>query len=334
MTNGNKPMFSTSEMAHLWNAYLNNTLGLCTLLHFKENAEDPEVRTVLEEAITISRNQVDKIKAFFKQENFPKPTGFTKLDVNLNAPRLYTDTFYLFYIQNMAKIGGNGYSLSLATCARKDIREFFTECVTNSANLFNKSSDVLLSKGLFLRPPQINLPNRVDFVTKQSFLTGWFGKNRPLTSIEIMNLYFNIERNQLGRSLLMGFSQCAKEAEVRAYVERGVKIAAKHIEVFSSILKESDLPTPMTWDTAPTESTQSPFSDKLMMFHITALTAASTSHYGTSLGSSPRRDIGLSYTRLTAEVTKYGEDGANIMIDRGWLEQPPSATDRMSLPRR
>ncbi|RXI96615.1 DUF3231 family protein [Anaerobacillus alkaliphilus] len=46
----------------------------------------------------------------------------------------------------------------------------------------------------------------------------------------------------------------------------------------------------MTWDTLPTSSTHSTFSDKLMMFHITALTGASVSHYGTSMGSSPRRE--------------------------------------------
>jgi len=29
-----------------------------------------------------------------------------------------------------------------------------------------------------------------------------------------------------------------------------------------------------------------------------------------------------------AEIGAYAEDGANIMIDNGWLEQPPGAADR------
>lgn len=54
-------------------------------------------------------------------------------------------------------------------------------------------------------------------------------------------------------------------------------------------------------------------------------------HYGRSLGSSPRRDLGTHYTRLISEVILYVEDGTNIMIENGWLEQIPQATDRNQL---
>jgi hypothetical protein len=251
--------------------------------------------------------------------------------VNLSAPRLYSDSFYLMYVHNMAKIGGNAYSLALANCAREDLRKFFTELTESSLELYNRSANILLSKGLFLRPPQINLPTTVDYVHKQGFLSGWFGDRRPLTSIEIMNLFFNIQRNEVGRSLIMGFAQAAKTKEVVKYFKRGTDIANKHIEVFSSLLSESNVPAPMIWDSIPTESTTETFSEKLMMFHVTALTAASLSHYGTSLGSSPRRDIGVHYNRLMQEVSLFAEDGANIMIDKGWMEQPPTSSDREKL---
>jgi nitrogen fixation protein len=32
-----------------------------------------------------------------------------------------------------------------------------------------------------------------------------------------------------------------------------------------------------------------------------------------------------------AEILQYAEDGANIMIDNGWREQPPQAPDRDQL---
>lgn len=146
-----------------------------------------------------------------------------------------------------------------------------------------------------------------------------------------MNLSFNIERNDLGRCLLTGFQQVAQDKDVKEFLSDGIKIASKHVEVFGSILSESSLQAPMAWNTLATESTDFTFSDKLIMFHSAALTVASTSHYGTSLGTSPRRDIGLHYARLMMEVLKYGEDGANIMIKNGWLEQPPLATDREAL---
>jgi len=46
---------------------------------------------------------------------------------------------------------------------------------------------------------------------------------------------------------------------------------------------------------------------------------------------SPRRDLGAHYTRLTAEIATYADDGLEIMIKNNWLEQPPLAADRKNL---
>lgn len=81
----------------------------------------------------------------------------------------------------------------------------------------------------------------------------------------------------------------------------------------------------------PTESTISPFSDKMLMVIITGLNKAGIGHYGRSLGSSPRRDLGAHYTRLITEIGLYAEDGANIMIKYGWMEQIPQAPNRDQL---
>jgi hypothetical protein len=35
-----------------------------------------------------------------------------------------------------------------------------------------------------------------------------------------------------------------------------------------------------------------------------------------------RRDLATQYTRLTSEMEQYREDGANILINNGWMEQP------------
>ncbi|MBM7663300.1 hypothetical protein JOC85_004172 [Bacillus mesophilus] len=322
---------TTSEMTHLWGTYINDSMANCVLQYFLMNVDNNDIKGLLQFALKISQDHLLYLTDLFEKEKFPIPVGFHKQDVNKNASRLFSDEFYLYYLKNMAFIGGNGYSLALGTSARKDVRNFFIKAIQSSSQLYDKSVDVLLEKGLFVRPAQINTPTKVDFVTKHSFLTGWFGERRPLTSVEIMNLSFNIERNDLGRALLTGFQQVAQDQDVKEFLSKGIKIASKHVEIFGSILSESGLPTPMVWNTLATESIDFTFSDKLIMFHSAALTAASTSHYGTSIGTSPRRDIGLHYARLTLEVLKYGEDGANIMIKNGWLEQPPTATDREAL---
>ncbi|WP_245805808.1 DUF3231 family protein [Bacillus alkalicellulosilyticus] len=297
---------------------MNDSMAICVLTHFLQHVKDPDINKVIQYGLQLSEQHISFITTLYKEENIAIPKGFTlQDDVDLSAPQLYSDSFCLLYIHNMAKIGGNGYILSLSNAAREDIRNFFTECTAKSAELFNRSAQILLAKGLFLRPPQIDLPGNIDFVKEESFLAGWLGEHRPLNSIEIMNLYFNIERNQLGKSLVMGFSQIAKSKQVTKYFKRGKEIAAKQIEVFGSILSQSELPAPMTWDTLPTKSTTYTFSEKLMVFHVAALSGASVSHYGTSMGTSPRRDIGLHYTRLLAEIMLFAEDGAKIMIEHG-----------------
>lgn len=138
-------------------------------------------------------------------------------------------------------------------------------------------------------------------------------------------------KTYLSKALTLGFSQVANNQEVREYFERGMKISSKHAEVFSSIFSEDNLNFPISWDSMVTNSTSTPFSDKLMMYHIGFLTSSAVAFYGAGLASSLRRDLSAHYTRLTAELVKYGEDGTNIMINNGWMEKPPTADDRMAL---
>lgn len=320
---------TSAEIASLWTSYMNNSLSLCTIGTFLSHTEDIEIASVLRFALDISMAHVQKIKSFFNEEQLPVPDGFSmENDVNNQAPRLFTDDFHLFYIQNMGKIGMDAYTLSLSNSARLDMCEFFTECLNESARLYNKATEVMLSKGIFIRSPYIPEPKMVEYVQKQHYLAGWFGHKRPLNVIEIASTYFNLIQNQLGRSLSLGFSQVAKSQQVRAYMTRGMNIADKHVEVFGSLLNENHLPAASSWGTLPTDSTVSPFSDKLIMFHTLSLTSVTLGHYGASAGTSFRHDIASIFVRLSAEIANYAEDGANIMIENGWMEQPPQTTDR------
>lgn len=251
--------------------------------------------------------------------------------MNIEAPRLFTDDFYIFLVQNFGKLNLENYSYALSTSARLDVAEFFTECLNESSKLYNKANEVMLSKGIFIRAPYIPVPKMVEYVQKQSHLTGWFGNRRPLNVVETTAIYHNVTRNQMGRTLCMGFSQVANSKEVRNYMIRGRDIADKHVEIFGSILSDDLLPSASAWDTLPTRSTVATFSDKLMMFSIVALSGMGIANYGRGLGTSQRRDIGAHYTRLISEVGIYAEDGANIMIENGWLEQIPKAPDRDEL---
>lgn len=49
------------------------------------------------------------------------------------------------------------------------------------------------------------------------------------------------------------------------------------------------------------------------------------------MAGSMRRDLGTKHTKAIAEDLLLVEDGANMMIENGWLEQTPLADDRKSL---
>jgi len=44
-------------------------------------------------------------RPFFNQAELPIPEGFTDKDVDINAPRLFTDEFYFLYLCGMSKAG-------------------------------------------------------------------------------------------------------------------------------------------------------------------------------------------------------------------------------------
>ncbi|WP_367760649.1 DUF3231 family protein [Ammoniphilus sp. 3BR4] len=50
------------------------------------------------------------------------------------------------------------------------------------------------------------------------------------------------------------------------------------------------------------------------------MAAAGIGNYGAAIAASPRRDLGVYYSRLLQEITLFAEDGSNIMIDYGWMD--------------
>jgi hypothetical protein len=331
MDDKTKIRLTAAEMSTLWTQYINDTVSICVNSYFLEKAEDIEVKPVIQFAMEGSLENISFLQEFFKKENFPVPKGFTSNDVHVSAPRLFSDTFSLMYLRNMSVLGMAAGSVALGFATRPDVVTFFKRVLKTAVGLQDLTRELMLKQGTYVRPPFISIPDRVDFVEKQSFLTGFLGEKRPLVAQEITMLFNNIQTNAIGKTLITGFAQTAQTKEVKEYLIRGKRMAQKHIDIFSDILKKDDLPAPMTWDTALSDSTIPVFSEKLMMFHVSGMIAAGIGNYGTSMSGSPRRDLGLKYATLIPEVALYAEDGANIMIKHGWLEEPPQSDNREKL---
>lgn len=331
MDDKTKIRLTAAEMAVLWTQYINDTVSICVNSYFLEKVEDHEVKPVIEFALNGSRQNISFLKELFIKENFPIPTGFTEKDVHVNAPRLFSDTYFLMYLRNMSVLGMAAGGLALGIATRPEVVKFFKSVLKMAVGLQDLTRDLMLKQGTYVRPPFISTPDKVDFVERQSFLTGFLGEKRTLVAQEITMLFNNIQTNAIGKTLITGFAQTAQSREVKEYFIRGKRIAQKHIDIFSDILKKEDLPAPMTWDTALSDSTIPVFSEKLMMFHVSGMIAAGIGNYGASMSGSPRRDLGLKYASLIPEIALYAEDGANIMIKHGWLEEPPQSDNREKL---
>ncbi|MBP1941040.1 DUF3231 family protein [Cytobacillus luteolus] len=322
---------TAAELANLWTQYMNDSMAYHFLSHAIKNCQDQDIKNVLEKAVSMSEKHLKKLKGFFNAEKYPVPHGFTKADVNLNAPPLFSDSSMLIYMQTMTLHGLTGYALSVGTSVREDIRNFYIEVNQGTMDLYSMTIDIMLKKGVYVRPPSLNPPEEVDFVKKQSFLNGWFGDKRPINAIELSGIFYNMQKNHVKILLEIGFSQVATSAELRDYFLRGMKVCEKQNEVLGSILASEHLPEPGSLASEVTNSTTPPFSDKLMLFHVVSLISVALGYYGAAVSVCQRRDLSAHFLRLMAEIGQYAEDGANLLIKNGWLEQPPTVTDRESL---
>ncbi len=325
---------TATELGNLWTSYMNYTLISNVLRHFNANVEDQDVKALLEEGKEIADKRVTRVMEILNQEQYSIPVGFSGEDIVTEAPRLYSDVFYLFYLGNMTRIGLSTNSLFLTTSVRTDVREFYHECNLSTMRLFDKTTNIMLAKGILIRPPYITTSKTVDLVKRQDFLAGFLGEKRPLLALEISSLHYLILTNFIGKSLLRGFRQVAESSQVRDYLDRGVKLAMNIMDTYGRIMSDEDLPLPMMWDSMVTESDVAPFSDKLMMFHTSVLNAADFQNIGAALSTTLRHDLAADLFRTLADIAAYAEDGINIMIDNGWMEEPPRQIDRNEVSQR
>ncbi|UOQ95672.1 DUF3231 family protein [Halobacillus shinanisalinarum] len=68
-----------------------------------------------------------------------------------------------------------------------------------------------------------------------------------------------------------------------------------------------------------------------MLFQVTTTNSVGLAYYGTSISTTFRRDLAAIYVRLMGEIGKYIEDGGNLLIENGWMEEPPRMIDHDQL---
>ncbi|MDP4552155.1 DUF3231 family protein [Alkalihalobacillus macyae] len=333
MTNqdGRHITLTSSELGELWKNYIGESLLNCVYTHYLSNVDDERIKAILEKASNMTKSHMMKLEKLFNKESFAIPAGFGKNDVNDQAQAVFTDKFYLFYLKEASRINLLQFSNALTVSFRADVREYFSECVKDMNDLYQETMDAMLAKGLIIRSPFIPVPTEVKFIESKDFLHKLIGKQRPMTSTEITSMYVNLDSNQLGKSLMMAFSQVVQSEDIKKYILRGRDISHKNIVILQDFLTKDHLPAPQLWDPEVLESKVAPFSEKLMLYHVALANAGSLFNYGIGLTSTFRYDISVDVARLVTEIAKFSNDGVKLLIERNWLEQPPMAADRDEL---
>lgn len=321
---------TSAEMGKLWATYIGNSMAKCILIYYLQHVEDKDIKTLLENALKLSEEFLKITTEIFNKENFPIPKGFSQEDVNLGAPRLFQDEFYVHYLKYTAKAGGSIYSVGLPLVFRKDVKEFFRYCLDSTLDLMEQIKEILMNKGLINKPPLIPVPEKVEFV-HQDFLNGFFDHVRPLHGLEIAHLYDVIENNATSKALIIGFAQVVKDEKIRKLFKKGKDITTANTENYIKKLHDENLPTPSFHDDLVTSSTFSPFSDKLMLFHKMDMFTMKIRAFGNAMAVNGRHDIGLVFTNALMKNAAFVQDAAKMMIEKGWFEQAPRAADREKL---
>lgn len=130
---------TSAEITQLWAAYVNDSALICQLEYFWATVEDEDIKSLIKHGLNLAQSHKTKLTEIFNQENYPIPYGFhSNEDVNLNAPRLYSDAFVLYYLQQGSKTASQAYNVSLSLAGREDVYNFFSECLQEQSELLKK----------------------------------------------------------------------------------------------------------------------------------------------------------------------------------------------------
>ncbi|MEK5107382.1 DUF3231 family protein [Cytobacillus sp. FSL K6-0129] len=323
---------TASELAQLWNAYMNNKMYKCVLQYFYEKADKGEIKEFIETAIEMCDEIIFDITTIYNKNNHPLPKAFSEEeDVNVTAPKLYSDVFILAYMHDMTRYGIIGYGTALAIAIHEDVDQVFTKALEKGSQLYRWAIKLQQEKGVFHPSPSIPIPEKIEIAEKNSYLNGFISEQRALSVVEIMNVYNDMQRNALGKALFLGLCQTVTSNDIKKFLRKGLDLFDENVQEFANTLIKDSISVSPTWDSEVLNSTTPPFSEKLMLYQVVIFIATLSGYYGTALGTTTRRDLTVMYAKIMTETLDLGNQSASLLIKYGWLEQAPQSVDHRNI---
>lgn len=330
----NKETFAgltSTEVSNIWAAYMSNSMEQRFFQYFVEKIESDETRKVVDKMLNHCQNSIKEVKDIFIKENLTIPVGFTDEDVNISAPRVFSDAFVLFFCLDRTLLAMSTYPGAFSDCTRKDVRNYFQRSLEFNIMIQNEIVELMLSKGIYLRPPQVAIENIVDFVDEKKYLGGLFGGSRPINTAEIANLSRIIHRAQFSKMIFVAFSRMASSRELGIHFNKGRDEIQKVLDSLQEVLEKENILISASSDFKILDTGISPFSDKLMLFFVnTCLGVFCFTMVSQATTSSFRSDIVSKTSKIMSDMKQYYGDGLKFMIKEGWLEKSPQSIDTRS----
>lgn len=330
MVNHNAQL-SSAEIGGLWEGYYQLTMSMCLIQYFLHHIKDEDIKSLLQSTENIISAHIKEVTDIFSAEKIPIPDGFSEKDIDLTAPPLFNDPFALSFIYMLSRMNMVNYSFVTCNMARNDVLNYFTKGLKQYTDLYQEAINLMLEKGIYDRPPVIPYPKKVEYIQKKSYVLGFINQSRPLNTMELAEIFFNIERNYFSVLFCMGIAQVVHDKEIKEFIIEGKNISEKQITFFNMILRKEDLLGTVPVNMEVTDSTTSPFSYKLIMALFTFLNSIDITLIGHALSISMRADLSAQSMVFIKDILVYMGKGFNIMVNREWLEEPPHALNRKEL---
>jgi len=332
MTTEAKVQLTSSELGTLWMTYQSTSASLLMYDLMKEKTIDKEAQSILTSYISEAQNIKNEIMKVFNSEKAVIPIGFDERDIIREATPLFDDIFHIMYLRQIIKLNFQHSAIFSAMSFMK-VHDIFKLNYDIADKYYVITTNYLQGKGVLTRPPYVTMPKQVEFIEDKNYMSGFnvFSDKRSLNSIEVGYLNEAIESNVFGMQLMTGFAQVAKENEVKKYFIQGKELSKKIVTELSNIMMQSDIQPPSTWAGKATDSTNPPFTDKLMMYITSLISSSAISFNIIGTTYSMRSDLQLKLGLISKDIFQFSKEGAEIMIKHRWMEEPPQMEDRNQL---
>jgi hypothetical protein len=322
---------TSSELAYLWNTYLLNSKSKHILMYAVTQCDDKDIRSVLQLALDLSAQALDKVKDIFDNVNQKVPYGYSEEDVYVNAPKIYSDKIMLYTLQVYMAVGLSNYGTAIALAPRQDIRKFFTDFMISSIDLSNKIDDISLEKGIYLRTPNIPTTQKVEFAEDKSIMGKLIGGQRPLTALEISGVFNCSFVSSIAEAYILGLALTIVDTRLKDYLSRVKKTLKEQAVTLNEILHKEDLTFPPNLESEVLNSTEPVFSDRLSMFTAYATLADVLTVFSIGKLGSMRKDVFMIIAQLSSKILLLIKDATDLMLERNWFEEMPKNIDREDL---